>query len=191
MPNLHEGWTSTGSKHRRVPGVRARRVVLILMTLFSLLVLFAGIASLAQGLEQKQRADRLAAAPACGPGQQTGCKSDERVTVVNFNSEEAGRSGYISQDVEVRTPDGSTQTVFSHDQDFGLWSRLQVNEYLNAELLDGNIVRLYDSAGHYLLAGDEPTGSYFTGVLFTALGGLMLGFFARVLWRDGRHWRPH
>lgn len=186
MPDSPKGWTSTGRKHRRAPGARGGRVVAILMALFSVLVVLAGIASLAQGVAQQQQAARLAAAPVCGPGQPAGCRLDERVTVLDFNSQEAGRSGYVSQSVEVRTPDGSIQTAYSHDQDFGLWSRLHVNEQLNAQLLDGNVVRLDDGAGHYLLAGDDPTGSYFAGVFLTALGGLMLVFFIRVVLRQMR-----
>ena len=184
MPDLQKRRRSTGA------GGTGRRVVIILMTLFSLIVVFAGIASLAMGVQQQQQAARLAAAPVCPPGQQhpesTPCRLDERVTVIDRYSDEAGRSGYTSQVVQVQTPDGRSQTMYSHDQDFGLWDRLQVHEQVNAELWEGNVVRLDDGAGHYLLAGDDPGGSYGAGGLLTVLGVLMLGFFVRVLWRD-RH----
>jgi hypothetical protein len=159
------------------------------MTIFSLLVLFAGIASLAMAVRQQQESARLAAAPVCAPGQQpesTPCKVDERVTVTDLHTDEAGRSGYVSRIVTVQTPGGSTQTMDSHDQDFGLWDRLRVNEQVTAELWEGNVVRLDDGAGHYLLAGDDPGTSYGAGVLLTALGVLMVGFFVRVFWRDRR-----
>jgi len=148
--------------------------------------------SLAMGVRQQTDAARLAAAPVCAPGQQhpesTPCKLDEQVTVTDLSTEEAGRSGYVTQAVTVQTPDRSTQTVYSQDQDFGLWGRLHVNEQVNAELWEGTVVRLDDGAGHYLLAGDDLGGSYFAGVLLTALGVLMLVFFVRVLLRE-RHTR--
>jgi hypothetical protein len=184
MPGSSKGWSSTKVKPRRRAGGRARRVVTILMLIFSLVVFVAGIISFAMAVTQQQEAAHVAAAPTCASGQRAGCKLDERVIVTNLDSEEAARSGYVSQVVQVRTPDGTSQTVYSHDQDFGLWSRLHVNEQVNAELWDGNIFRLDDGTGHYLLAGDDPGGSYFTGVLLVVLGGLMVGFFVRVLWRQ-------
>jgi hypothetical protein len=69
--------------------------------------------------------------------------------------------------------------MYGSDNDFGLWSRLHVNDQVNAELWEGNVVRLDDGAGHYMVVGDNQGTVLGAGVLLLVLGGLLLGLFVR------------
>jgi len=162
---------------------RSERAGAIVLMLIVLLLISGGLISVFQDVVQQQATSRLAAAPVCAPGQQhtesAGCKLEERVKVTDFYTEEAGRSGYVTQNVKVQAPDGTTYTMYSSDNDFGLWSRLHVNDQVNAELWEGNVVRLDDGAGHYMVAGDSQSTSLGAGVLLLVMGGLSLGLFVR------------
>lgn len=51
--------------------------------------------------------------------------------------------------MEVQTPNGATQSLAvqpAHDGD--LYGRLRVNQQVNAQLWNGSIIELDDSAGH-------------------------------------------
>jgi hypothetical protein len=179
----------TRRKPRRAVG-QAGLGRMIWPILVSLVIILGGVEFLVGGLVRQQEAASLAAAPVCASGQLVGCRLDERVTVVDKYTEEAGRSGDLRQIVKVQTPDGSTQIVYATDHDVGLWSRLYTSEELNAELWKGSIIRLDDGAGHYVLADDSPA---VTAVLFpiigavaTIAGGLLLAVVVQALLRQRR-----
>jgi hypothetical protein len=183
MPDLPPGGSSPAEQPRRGAGTRAGRGSVFWMLFFGLAFILGGTEALVLGLVRQQDAARLAAAPVCVAGQQSGCRLDEQVIVVSLTTESAGRAGTPTQIVNVQTPDGNTQSVYAGEHDVDLWSRLYVNEAVQAELWNGRVIRLDDGAGHYLLADDSPVVTAWlfplVGLVGVSLGGLLL---ARCVW---------
>jgi hypothetical protein len=195
MQEPTEGRPPTGIKPRPAAGQfrqtqqtgrRGRKVALVFVIVFLLLIILGGIDALVVGLTAQQEAAKLAVAPVCAYGQTTGCKLDEKVTVVDLYTNYPSRSApeYM---VDVRVPDGSTQQVQAHDNN-DLFPLLRVSEKLNAELWNGSIIQMDDGAGHRLVAEDSPvvTGSFLPviGVLAIIGGALLLVLLVRNLPRQ-------
>jgi len=188
MPDLHKGRSSTAAGPGRNSRPRSGRAGIIWLIVISLLFILGGIEVLALGVVRIQDAAQLSAAPVCTSSQQTGCRLDEQVVVVDRYKESQSARGPLEQIVKVRTPDDNTYTVPASDHDSGLWSQLQIGEKVKAELWEGSVIRLDDDAGHYILADDSPvvTSVLFPiiGVLAVIGGGALLVFSVRALRRQ-------
>lgn len=189
MPDSSKARSSSGVKSHNAGRPGGGRWRAIWPPIFALLFIIGGIEALALGVVRLQDANRLAAAPLCASGQQDGCRLDERVTIVDLNTDYSARNGPVKT-VKVRTPDDNTQIVYATDHDAGLWSRLQVSEAVNAELWNGFVIRLDDGAGHYLVADDSPavTSVLFPiiGILAVIGGGVIIAFYVRRMRRPVR-----
>lgn len=182
MSDTYKVYGPSATRHKRRLAQFTRRAGAVVLVLFWVLTIVGGVVLLIAGLEGKQEASRLAAAPICTAGRAGGCRLEERVTVIDLNTYYPAR-GPSTRFVKVQRPEGGIQNIQDHDGD--LFPLLYVTEALNAELWKGAVIKLDDGAGHFLIADDSPviTGSVlpFTGTFLIVAGAALLAVTLRGL----------